>query len=155
MPEDATAGAVGIVRREHDHLVAVANWDCRAIDFYVSNGQPLHDAACRFARKSRWTAEAAATDDWQPNRTRGQYQAINLLADESGRIYMLGFDTPAGLDVVDLFRVDLGAAARGHAAESRPQTDATDGRQSLSQCRRSDGAKRSAVAAVERAERQE
>jgi len=41
IPKDKTAGAVGIVRRDHDHLLAVANWDARDLDFYQSNGLPL------------------------------------------------------------------------------------------------------------------
>lgn len=107
-PKEMTAGAVGLVERENDHLLAVANWDSRALDFYVTNGKPLVDSLCRFSLKTRWQAEAASKSDWQPDSLFGTYQAINLLADTKQRVYLLGFDTaPAGQDVVDLFRVEL------------------------------------------------
>ena len=103
-----TAGAVGLLDRKSDHLVAVANWDSRAIDFYLSNGKPLADAACRFEHRVRWRAEDAVKTDWQADAQCGAYQAVNLLADGNGRVYLLGIDTTAaGQDVVDLFALDL------------------------------------------------
>ncbi len=105
---DKTAGAVGLVQRERDHLLAVANWDSRAIDFYASNGKPLADAACRFDFRARWQNDAADKSAWQPDPVGGSYQAINLVSDAEGKLYLLGFDTAfPSLDIVDLFRVDL------------------------------------------------
>ncbi len=107
-PEDKTSGAVGLVEREKDYLVAVANWDSRAIDFYTSNGKPPLDVECRFELRTRWEAGAADKADWKPDRLFGKYQAVNLLADTSGQTFLVGFaTTPLGQDVVDLFAVDL------------------------------------------------
>lgn len=108
VPKVATAGAVGLLEHGDGHLLAVGNWDCRAIDFYRSNGRPLADPDCRFEHLLKWQADAAATDDWKPDNVRGMYQSVNLIADAAGNLYLLGFDTtPAGQDVVDLFAVDL------------------------------------------------
>jgi len=110
-PKVATAGAVGLVEREQDHLLAVGNWDCRAIDFYVSNGNPLTDLACRFEHTLQWQADAAATDDWKPDAIRGMYQSLNFMRDAAGNLFLFAFETsPMGQDVIDLFEVDL---ARG------------------------------------------
>lgn len=103
-----TAGAVGILRREKDHLLAVANWDSRAIDFYVSGDKPLADPRCRFGLQARWQDAAAEKSDWQPDRQFAPYQAVNLLADAKQNVFLVGFATePAGRDVVDLFSVDI------------------------------------------------
>jgi hypothetical protein len=105
--KDMTSGAVGLIEREGDHLLAVANWDSRAIDFYRSNGKPLEDAQCRFEFSARWQNDTAEKSDWQPDPICGSYQAINLLADGEGRLYLLGFDTAfPNQDVADLFAVD-------------------------------------------------
>jgi len=124
-PMDQTAGAVGIVKRAKDHLLAVANWDCRAIDFYTSNGKPLVDPTCRFTHTGRWQADAADRSGWRPDQSHGAYQAINLLADARGAIYLLGFASSAKQqDTIDLFRVDLtqGTAPRLEKLASKAMT---------------------------------
>jgi hypothetical protein len=105
-PKDKTAGAVGIVKRASDYLLAVANWDSRAIDFYASNGKPLADPGCRFAPLTRWQDAGADKSAWQPDQVFGRYQAVNLLADANRQIFLVGFPT-ATVDVVDLYAVDL------------------------------------------------
>lgn len=111
-PKVATAGAVGLVARKKDHLLAAGNWDCRAIDFYRSNGKPLTDFGCRFEHALQWQADAADTSDWKPDTIRGTYQSLNFVGDEAGGVFLLGFDTtPAGQDVIDLFEVDLARGA--------------------------------------------
>ena len=107
-PEDKTAGAVGIVKRDTDHLLAVANWGCRALDFYVSNGFPLSDNRCRFEFNVRWSKDAAYKDNWKPDLTWGNYQSIALVADRASRIYLLACHTDAGdKDFIDLCSIDL------------------------------------------------
>jgi hypothetical protein len=107
-PKEQTAGAVGLLRRATGHLLAVANWDSRAIDLYVSNGKPLDDPLCRFEFNARWSAATAGRDDWRPDDVDGSYQSINLVSDAKGAVYLLGFQTNlAGADVVDLFAVEL------------------------------------------------
>jgi hypothetical protein len=107
-PEDKTAGAVGIVKRACDHLLVVANWDARALDFYESNGLSLSDDACRFTFKIRWTSMDANRDLWEPDENWGRYQAVNLVCDRDFHIFLLGFNTASqGRDIIDLFSVDL------------------------------------------------
>ena len=107
--KDKTAGAVGIVRRRSDFLLAVANWDARDLDFYVSNGDPLESATCRFAYQLRWSSRQADRGDWQPNDHWGSYQAIHLLADDEQQTYLVGFHTDdAGRNIADLFALDIG-----------------------------------------------
>ncbi len=107
-PEDQTAGGVGLTKHKGEHVVAVANWDSRAIDFYTSNGKPLDDPACRFALHARWTAAAADKSNWHPDTSSEPYQAVNLVADAEGGLHLVGFaTTQGGQDVVDVFDVDL------------------------------------------------
>jgi len=107
-PKDMTAGAVGLVRRQQGFLLAVANWDSRAIDFYVSNDRPLADASCRFGFHSRWEDARADKNEWQGGARFGTYQAANLVLDAAGRTALVGFDTTsAGDDLVDVFSIDM------------------------------------------------
>lgn len=107
-PKEQTAGAVAIAPRSQDHLVAVANWDSRAIDFYVSNAKPLAESACRFSHLAQWRVDTADTEAWHPDRQFGTYQAINFVTGANGRLYLLGFNTEStGADVVDLFAVSV------------------------------------------------
>jgi hypothetical protein len=105
-PKDMTAGAVGIANRKSDHLVAVANWDSRAIDFYASNGKPLANPDCRFSSLVRWQDDGADKHAWQPDQTFGRYQAVNLLADAAQQVFLVGFPAAAE-QFVDLFAVDV------------------------------------------------
>ena len=103
-----TAGAVGLVARRGDHVLAVANWDSRAIDFYVSNGRPLADERCRLDLAARWQDATAAKADWQPDATFSAYQAINLVSNADGTLFLAGFATAGtSADVIDLFALHL------------------------------------------------
>ena len=136
-PKDKTAGAVGIVKRGQDHLVAVAIWDSRAIDFYASNHKPLADQACRFEPSVRWHADGADKTAWQGDTLFGAYQAINLITQADGRLFLLGFETTvAGQDVVDLFAVELDQVAGQAIAQAGPRTARASKREPLSICRR-------------------
>ncbi len=105
--KEKTAGAVGLVRRKNDHLVAVANWDSRALDFYVSNGKPLANPTCRFVFDRRWRDDKADKQDWQPDRRFGSHQAIQLVSDAAGATFLFGFNTASdGRDLAELFAVD-------------------------------------------------
>lgn len=110
-PKDKTAGAVGIVKRQRDYLVAVGNWDSRAIDFYVSDGRPLDDRQCRFGFLVRWRDAAAEKDAWQPDQLFASYQAIHLAADAKGKLFLIAPHTTGGQNAVDLFALDLDAAS--------------------------------------------
>ncbi|MEX0677889.1 MAG: hypothetical protein WD063_12480 [Pirellulales bacterium] len=107
-PEDKTAGAVGIAKREKDYLVAVANWDSRAIDFYTSNGKPLDEENCRFELRVRWRDDLAEKADWRPDELFGEYQAINLVTDAEANVSLVGTHTARERDFTDLFAIDVG-----------------------------------------------
>lgn len=106
IPKDKTAGAVGLVKRANDHLLVVANWDAKALDFYASNGRPLSDDACRFALIVRWNRDAANRREWKPDRNWGSYQSINLVSDRDANLFLLGFHTADGKNVIDFFSID-------------------------------------------------
>lgn len=106
--KDKTSGAVGLLRREAGHVLAVANWDSRAIDFYVTPASSLADPACRFRQLARWQVDSAEMADWQPDSSFGTYQAVNLVADAQGGLFLLGLNTTSGgQDIVDLFSLRL------------------------------------------------
>ena len=108
VPKDQTSGAVAFIERPNDFLVAVANWDSRAIDFYTSTTKNLFDHKTRFEHRLRWTVAAADAKVWQPDGVFGAYQAINLMADAQDKLFLLGTDSPtAGGDALDLYAVDL------------------------------------------------
>jgi hypothetical protein len=106
-PKEKTAGAVGLVKREGDYMLAVANWDSRDVDFYISGGRPLADTECRFELGEHWSANSAVTGHWRPDGRFGAYQAINLAA-AGDRMFLVGFETrmPGG-DVADVFELDF------------------------------------------------
>jgi len=107
--KEMTAGAVGLVQRASDYVLVVGNWDCRAIDTYVSNGRPLDQPDCRFAFAGRWEAARAASQDWPAGGEFGAYQAINLVAGNQvggpgDALAMVGFDTmPSGANRIDVY----------------------------------------------------
>ncbi|NLF00984.1 MAG: hypothetical protein GX601_08400, partial [Anaerolineales bacterium] len=106
-----TAGAVGIVRRSSDCLLAVGDWDSDSIDFYVSDGHDLLSAGCVFARVRTWNHSERDTSGWVDGNW-GKYQALNLLQESHGQLYLVGFhrDPPnTGQDWADLYRLDLDA----------------------------------------------
>ena len=113
--KEKTAGAVAIAKRRGSHLLAVANWDSAAIDFYESNGMPLTDARCRFSNLEdrTWTAAESDRSQWEPDQIWGKYQSINMFGDRSGRLFLIGFDTDSNQrDVADLFLFDEDVPAR-------------------------------------------
>ena len=122
-PKYVTAGGVALIEHGKRHVVAVANWDSRSVDFYQSNERPLADTQCRFERVTPWNVEEADKSDWQPDKEFSTYQAINFLTDESGALYLLGFNTEGvGQNIVDLFAVELDAPATNHLRKLARQT---------------------------------
>ena len=93
------AGAVGITdyqtRQGRRYLLAVCP-DDEHIDFYRSTkpNVPLSEGECRFPKKpsGRWTASSK----------HGYVNAISLLADNKGQVYLVGLK---GSGTVDVYRV--------------------------------------------------
>jgi len=107
-PKTQTAGAVGLVQSGEGHTLAVANWDSRDIDFYVTNGKLLQDPECRFTHDRQWSVSTADTKDWVPDRLFGSFQSIQLLTNTHDELYLVGFHTSReGEELADLFTVDL------------------------------------------------
>ena len=106
-PGDRTAGAVGLLIREGDALLCVANWDAAAVDFYRSNGRRLRDVSCRFKHVCRWKASGADRESWRPDGSWRSYQSVNLLGARPGKPRLLGFAGEAGNSLLDVFTVEL------------------------------------------------
>jgi len=96
MVKRSTAGAVGSAKtKTGQYLVAVGDWDSRNIDFYIS-------------RKDRDTLFDSLTTFHAPESQKWcSYQAINLLMDTTGNIYLVGFGLEGLNNRADLFKVEL------------------------------------------------
>jgi hypothetical protein len=86
----STAGAVGATKIGDDVLLAVADWDSRNIDFYLSN-QNVFDSVASFK----------AT----PALSFCSFQSINLITDTANRIFMVGFCKQMNRNRADLFEI--------------------------------------------------
>lgn len=109
-PKTKTAGAVAIVSHGDRVLVAAANWDSRDIDFYQSTHADLTNTDCQFEPAGHWSVRDADTSDWMPDAQFGSCQAINLIEQSDGHLYLMGFHQPSrDRDAADLFQLDLSA----------------------------------------------
>ncbi|MCA9026599.1 MAG: hypothetical protein KDA86_15440 [Planctomycetaceae bacterium] len=107
-----TAGAVGLAEVDGHHILVVANWDSRDIDFYQTNDGSLSDPKCCWNHIQRWSVSSADTSEWLPNTEYGAYQSVQLLTDAAGQLYLVGFHTSRDdIDTADLFMVNLEASA--------------------------------------------
>jgi hypothetical protein len=92
----ATAGAVGATRtKSGQFLFAVGDWDSRNIDFYIS--RPGVDSLF----------DSLATFQAPNNQKWCSYQAINLVTDNAGNIYLAGFGLDGTKNRADLFKVEF------------------------------------------------
>jgi hypothetical protein len=102
----ATAGAVGIVKREADHLLAVGAWDSKTIDFYLSNGKSLDDPGCSFHFERTWHKNDADKHGWI-DKNWAKYQGLNLVAQPGGGLFLIGFNRKCNKDWADLYTLDM------------------------------------------------
>ncbi|MCP4371621.1 MAG: hypothetical protein GY797_26390 [Deltaproteobacteria bacterium] len=106
-----TAGAVGLVKRSSDYLLAVGGWDSNRVDFYRSNNAALASTRCVFTRFKTWEESRKNTSGWIDDNW-GVYQGVNLLRESNGRLYLVGFNrNTGGHDWGDLYSVNLNASA--------------------------------------------
>jgi hypothetical protein len=92
----STAGAVGFTQLpDGRYLVAVGDWDSRAIDFYRSRSGDGNsfDSIC--------TYHAPDQGHWC------SYQSVNLLTDTAGKIFLIGFGLDGTQNRSNLFEVKL------------------------------------------------
>ncbi len=104
--ERATAGASGMEIWNKQHIVVVANWNSRDLDFYRSNGKALDDPACSFTYWKSWNKALANTSDWIDPYFRS-YQNINLIPDSDGGLLMTGFAREGQKHYADIYCIEL------------------------------------------------
>lgn len=102
----STAGAVGMAKVGERHLLVVGSWDSATLDFYESNGKLLSDPKCSFELKASWIAKEADRSGWSDEKY-GSYQNINLMVEDSGRVYLAGFCQTGPENILDLFTIDF------------------------------------------------
>ena len=129
------AGSVGITNYKDDegdrYLLAVCPWE-NEIHFYRSQPKVrLSDCRCSFGvqpfriwRKSGQEKK----DGWRPDDKWGGYpNAISLLADDAGVLYLVGMHWSWFRDIADLYRVDLGEAKPKLTKLAKFSADCRDG----------------------------
>jgi hypothetical protein len=103
----STAGAVGMTSHGRGAVVAVATWDARTVDFYVSRNDPFQGAP--FVLQFTWTAQDADKTGWIDGNF-GNYQTVNLVTQRDGQLFLIGFNrNDSDEDWMDLYQLDLGA----------------------------------------------
>lgn len=101
----ATAGAVGLLKREDHFLLAVASWDAATIDFYTSNHLYPAKEDFEFSKWTSWDKETSLHKGWIDKKTIS-YQNIQLFEDLIG-IYLVGTGINAkGEQLTDVFRMN-------------------------------------------------
>lgn len=85
----STAGAVALLIREDHFLLAVGTWDCRTIDFYVSNSLNPYSEDFHFEKWTTWDSREAIRRKWK-DKKYGSYQSLQLSQDSTG-VYLTGF----------------------------------------------------------------
>ena len=104
----STAGAVALIKRKDHFLLAVGTWDCRTIDFYISNGTDPYAMDFTFEKWTTWDSREAIRRKWT-DRKFGSYQNLQLTEDSTG-VYITGFCRSGnGSDRADVYRMDTDA----------------------------------------------
>jgi hypothetical protein len=107
-----TAGAVGLCRAGTGWLLLVANWDSDRLDFYRSDSDDLFATTTRFPLLGTWElstnglAAGSIDDRW------GEYQNINLFADEDGSLWFVGMETVFLRPDISIDPIHLGGEGR-------------------------------------------
>ncbi len=103
----STAGAVGIATVGKRTLLAVGTWHSETIDFYRAVGNPFQDRTRRFRFWRTWRKRDADKSEWIDGNF-GEYQLLNLVADQDDQLFMIAFNrSSGGKDFMDLYTVDL------------------------------------------------
>ena len=88
-----TAGAVGLCRDGGSWLLLVTNWDSDRLDFYRSGSDDLFATTTRFAFVGTWQLSVDGLGAGSIDNRWGEYQNINLFADEDGSLWFVGMET--------------------------------------------------------------
>ena len=102
-------GTVSMARlRRGRFLLIVGGTDANILDFYVSRAAGLDQP--RFKLATRWRESQLRTTLPDGDREFGDYQNLSLVADTSGRLYLVGThrsgELPVGADFADLFLLE-------------------------------------------------
>ncbi|MFC4874913.1 hypothetical protein [Negadavirga shengliensis] len=105
--ESVTAGAVGITKVREHILIAVANWDCRNIDFYVCPWRTFQKGSGVFHLIQSMDTAQMPRENWSDPQWHS-YQNLNLFTDTGGEVYMVGFGkNEKDQHVADLFLLQI------------------------------------------------
>jgi hypothetical protein len=99
-----TAGALGITHYKAHHLMAVVSWDAATIDFYQSNGKPMHDKDFEMKLAYTWFPTKENKFGWL-NQNWGSYQGISLFTGAGEKLYLFAFSLNGFRNEIDLFEV--------------------------------------------------
>jgi len=107
----APAGACGILRRaDGRYLLLVGRSESNVLDFYLSAGTSLRDGDPGFGFLDTWFEGELRAENGMDHEF-GDYQGLNLLRQEDGTAFLIGFhrnlDFLFGDDFADLFRLEI------------------------------------------------
>lgn len=102
--EVSTAGAVAMTKSDNFYYLIVGSWDCQTLDIYKSNGKALEDSDCAFSKEATWVRNTSDRSEWSDPEF-SSYQNLNLLSDNKGNLFLLGFAQTGKKEVVDVFEV--------------------------------------------------
>jgi hypothetical protein len=95
-----TAGAIALARlRDASLVMIVGRWDSDVLDLYRAEPGPVERA--RFSLIGSWCTAGSAGGRF------GRYQALNLLEQCDGSLFLIGFETYDGRDLASLFRLTI------------------------------------------------
>lgn len=104
----STAGAVALLKRKDHFLLAVGTWDCRTIDFYISNNLNPYSDDFAFEKWTTWDSREAIRRKWI-DKKYGSYQNLQLTQDSTG-VYITGFCRASnGSNRADIFQMNVDA----------------------------------------------
>ncbi|MFT5920346.1 MAG: hypothetical protein ACI9FU_002164 [Granulosicoccus sp.] len=104
----STAGAIALLKRKDHFLLAVGTWDCKTIDFYVSNNLNPYSNDFEFEKWTTWDSREAVRRKWI-DKKYGSYQNLQLTQDSTG-VYITGFCSASnGSNRADVFQMNYDA----------------------------------------------
>ena len=102
-PFRSTAGCTAISRVGNRWLLVVGDWDTKHLDFYLGKAKGQGKATGPFEKVYSMDMEKWDRSGWS-DKTWHSYQNINLLQDEDGELYLVGFGKNGqNGNVADLF----------------------------------------------------
>ncbi len=98
----ATAGAVAMASVGNRCLLIVGTWDSATLDVYWSDSTPWSKPVKPFEKRETWSAATADRKGWS-DQGYGSYQNLNLIREDSGKLFLVGFCLDDDSHRMDLF----------------------------------------------------